>query len=45
MAAERGVRAHHWQFGDMPPRPEVEHEEVLGIIAYIRFLQQQVGIV
>lgn len=45
MAADRGVRAHHWQFGDMPPLPDVEHEELLSIIAYIRFLQQQVGIV
>jgi mono/diheme cytochrome c family protein len=44
MAAQRGVRAHHWQFGDMPALPDVEHEEVLSIVAYIRFLQQQVGI-
>jgi mono/diheme cytochrome c family protein len=21
MAARHGARAHHWQFGDMPPRP------------------------
>jgi mono/diheme cytochrome c family protein len=44
MAVDRGVRAHHWQFGDMPPLPDVENEQVLSIIGYIRFLQRQVGI-
>lgn len=45
MAAQRGVRAHHWQFGDMPPLPHLEHEQILSIIAYVRFLQEKVGIV
>jgi mono/diheme cytochrome c family protein len=44
MAAERGVRAHHWNFGDMPAIPWVTREEVGQITAYIRFLQRQVGI-
>ena len=44
IAAQRGVRAHHWNFGDMPPQPQVEREEVEAIVAYIRFLQDQVGI-
>lgn len=44
MAAERGVRAHHWQFGDMPPVPGVTRTEVDAIIGYVRFLQRQVGI-
>jgi mono/diheme cytochrome c family protein len=44
MAAERGVRAHHWNFGDMPAIPWVTREEVGQIVAYIRFLQRQVGI-
>lgn len=44
MAAQRGVRAHHWQFGDMPPLPHLEHEQILSIIAYVRFLQEKVGI-
>jgi mono/diheme cytochrome c family protein len=45
VAANRGVRAHHWQFGDMPPLPGIAHEDILRIIAYVRFLQEQVGIV
>src|SRR5579863_9434661 len=26
-AAKNGVRSHHWNFGDMPPRPEVDENE------------------
>ena len=44
MAAERGVRAHHWNFGDMAPVPSVDRAEVAEIVGYIRFLQRQVGI-
>jgi mono/diheme cytochrome c family protein len=44
LAAERGVRAHHWNHGDMPAIPWVTREEVGQIVAYIRFLQRQVGI-
>jgi mono/diheme cytochrome c family protein len=45
MAADRGVRAHHWQFGDMPPVPTVSNEQMTAIVAYVRYLQRQVGIV
>jgi len=44
LAVERGVRAHHWNYGDMPAIPWVTREEVGQIVAYIRFLQRQVGI-
>jgi mono/diheme cytochrome c family protein len=44
MAAERGVQAHHWNFGNMPPVPAVSTEQVAQIVAYIRYLQRQVGI-
>ena len=44
VAVQRGVRAHHWEFGDMPPLPEVDTEELRAIVPYIRFLQEQVGI-
>lgn len=44
MAVGRGVRAHHWQFGDMPPLPDVSNEQVQAIVEYVRFLQRQVGI-
>ena len=43
-AVERGVRAHHWSFGDMAPLPGVSDEEIEAIIQYIRFLQREVGI-
>lgn len=44
LAAERGVRAHHWSFGDMPPRPEVSRVEVMEIVRYVRWLQREAGV-
>jgi mono/diheme cytochrome c family protein len=44
LAAERGVRAHHWNFGDMPPVPSITREEVMQVTAYVRYLQRVVGI-
>jgi len=43
-AAEMGVRAHHWTFGDMPKVPGVTRDDLTQIIAYIRWLQKQGGI-
>lgn len=43
-AVERGVRAHHWRFGDMPPIPEATKEKTAQIIAYVRWLQEQAGV-
>lgn len=43
-AVERGVAAHHWRFGDMPPQPQVQEPELEGIIAYVRWLQREAGI-
>lgn len=43
-AAANGVRAHHWNFGNMPKIPEVTKEDVGHIIQYVRWLQRQVGI-
>jgi mono/diheme cytochrome c family protein len=43
-AAERGVRAHHWGFGDMPPVPEVSREHVMQIVQYVRWLQREAGV-
>ena len=39
MAVRYGSRAHHWQFGDMPPIQGVSADEVAHITAYVR--QQQ----
>lgn len=43
-AVERGVRAHHWNFGNMAPVEGLTHEQVLAIIAFIREQQRAVGI-
>jgi cytochrome c len=43
-AAANGVRAHHWQFGDMPKIAAVTQADVAEIIQYVRWLQRQAGI-
>ncbi|MGQ0811241.1 MAG: c-type cytochrome [Nitrospiraceae bacterium] len=43
-AAANGVRAHHWEFGNMPRIEAVTPEDVDHIIQYIRWLQRQAGI-
>lgn len=43
-AVLRGVRAHHWNFGDMPPVPGATEEDVSRIIPFIRWLQRENGI-
>ena len=45
LAAEVGVRAHHWPYGDMPAQPTVTRDEVALIVRYIRELQVANGIV
>lgn len=44
MAAEAGVRAHHWRFGNMPPIEGVTRAEVATIIAFVREVQRANGI-
>lgn len=44
LAATRGVRAHHWGFGDMPPVEGITAAEVEPIVGYVRWLQRQAGI-
>ncbi len=43
-AVANGVRAHHWQFGDMPKIEGVKSEDVDQIVKYVRWLQRQAGI-
>ncbi len=43
-AVTNGVKAHHWQFGDMPKIEAVKPEDVDDIVKYIRWLQKQAGI-
>lgn len=44
LAARRGVRQHHWPYGDMPKQPQVTDEEIATIIRYVRELQLANGI-
>ena len=44
LAAQNGVRAHHWKFGNMPPVKGVTKADVLDVIAYVRALQRENGI-
>ena len=44
MAASKGVKAHHWKFGNMPPVSGASPEDVGHIIAFVRSEQRKVGI-
>ncbi len=44
LAVERGVPAHHWDFGPMPPIEGLTADDVADIIAYVREQQRAVGI-
>jgi len=44
LAVERGVRSHHWPYGDMQKVDGVSRDDVGDIIAYIRDLQKKAGI-
>lgn len=43
-AVNKGVTAHHWHFGDMPPIPNVDSDEIDAIICHVRDLQRAEGI-
>ena len=44
LAVKNGVRAHHWQFGDMKPVPAMTPDDVAHITAYVRAEQRKAGI-
>lgn len=44
LATRRGVRQHHWPFGNMPPQAHVTDAEVKAITRYVRELQAANGI-
>ncbi len=44
MAAQRGVQAHHWRFGDMPPQEGLTEGDLKAIVAYVREMQRANGI-
>ena len=43
-AVKNGVAAHHWNFGNMPPRPELSDGDIEDVIAYVRAIQREAGI-
>jgi len=43
-AIATGVRAHHWQFGNMPPVEGLTRGDVAMVIDYIRDIQRANGI-
>jgi mono/diheme cytochrome c family protein len=43
-AARRGVRAHHWGFGNMAPVKDIDDRQLVEIVAYVRALQRANGI-
>ena len=44
LAARNGVRAHHWDFGNMPPVDGVTDDQVALVTGYVRALQRANGI-
>lgn len=42
-AIEQGVRAHHWNFGDMQPVTGLDQAQIDAIIAHIREVQAREG--
>jgi len=44
LAAANGVKAHHWEFGNMPKIDAVTPQDVDQIVKYVRWLQRQAGI-
>lgn len=44
-AVRKGVKSHHWPYGDMPPQPGVGFSDMAAIVKFIREVQQQNGIV
>ena len=43
LAVTRGVRAHHWTFGNMPPLG-MDSASIAEVTAYVRWLQRKAGI-
>jgi len=44
LAVQRGVRAHHWTFGNMPKVEGLTNDDVTKIVEYVRLLQRANGI-
>lgn len=43
LAIQNGTRAHHWNFGDMPPVEGLTDQDIVAITAYVRDVQDREG--
>ena len=43
-AVNKGVQAHHWNFGDMPPVAGLSNKDVAAIVEFVRWLQRDRGL-
>lgn len=43
LAVRRGVPAHHWRFGDMPPIEGLTEADVEAVVAFVRETQRVEG--
>jgi mono/diheme cytochrome c family protein len=44
LAARSGARAHHWNFGNMPPIEGLTDEQIAAIVEFVREQQRAAGI-
>jgi len=44
LAAQNGVSAHHWRFGNMPPVEGITRAEIGAVIDFVRSVQRANGI-
>ena len=40
LAVQRGVRSHHWPFGDMQPVEGLDTNDITAIVAFVREQQR-----
>ena len=45
IAVSRGVRQHHWQFGNMPAVPDLSIDQIQQVICFVRNLQVADGMI
>ena len=45
IAVSRGVRQHHWQFGNMPAVPDLSIDQIQQVVCFVRQLQVADGII
>lgn len=44
IAVTRGVQPHHWNYGPMPPIEGLSSDDIDDIVAYVRELQREAGL-